>query len=217
MFNEIKNQIIPEWQISVKRFIDVTVSVIVLICFSWLYLLIGLVVRLGSKGPMFFKQERIGIHGKPFYIYKYRTMLVDAEKEGPALSSANDPRVTPFGRFLRKVRLDEMPQFYNVIMGDMSLVGPRPLLVEYLPLYSAEQARRHEVKPGITGWAQVNGRNAISWVQKFELDVWYVDNQSFWLDIKILFLTVWKVLRRKDISADGEVTMAPFLGRKKEI
>ena len=142
-------------------------------------------------------------------------MLDAVDAQGNPLP--DDVRLTSFGKLLRSTSLDELPGLWCVLKGDMSLVGPRPLLVEYLPLYSAEQARRHEVKPGITGWAQVNGRNAISWVQKFELDVWYVDNQSFWLDIKILFLTVWKVLSRKDISADGEVTMAPFLGRKKEI
>ena len=198
---EIKNQIIPEWQISVKRFIDVTVSVIVLICFSWLYLLIGLVVRLGSKGPMFFKQERIGIHGKPFYIYKYRTMLVDAEKEGPALSSANDPRVTPFGRFLRKVRLDEMPQFYNVIMGDMSLVGPRPerrFYIDKIVTKAPHYKHLHKIRPGITSWGQVKygyAENVDEMIDRLKFDILYVENMSLLLDFKILVHTILIVLQ----------------------
>jgi exopolysaccharide biosynthesis polyprenyl glycosylphosphotransferase len=198
---EIKNQIIPEWQISVKRFIDVTVSVIVLICFSWLYLIIGLVVRLGSKGPMFFKQERIGIHGKPFYIYKYRTMLVDAEKEGPALSSANDPRVTPFGRFLRKVRLDEMPQFYNVIMGDMSLVGPRPerrFYIDKIVTKAPHYKHLHKIRPGITSWGQVKygyAENVDEMIDRLKFDILYVENMSLLLDFKILVHTILIVLQ----------------------
>lgn len=198
---EIKNQIIPEWQISVKRFIDVTTSVIVIIFFSWLYLLIGIIVRLGSKGPMLFKQERIGVHGKPFYIYKYRTMLVDAEKDGPALSSANDPRVTPFGRFLRKVRLDEMPQFFNVIVGDMSLVGPRPerrYYIDKIVLKAPHYKHLQKIRPGITSWGQVKygyAENVDEMIDRLKFDILYVENMSLLLDFKILVHTVLIVLQ----------------------
>lgn len=198
---EIKNKIIPEWQISVKRFIDVTASVFVLICFSWLYLLIGIVVRIGSRGPMFFKQERIGVHGKPFYIFKFRTMFTDAEKDGPSLSSANDPRVTPFGRFLRKVRLDEMPQFLNVIKGDMSLVGPRPerrfyidQIVDKAPHYK----HLHKIRPGITSWGQVKygyAENVDEMIDRLKFDILYVENMSLLLDFKILVHTILIVLQ----------------------
>lgn len=198
---EIKDQIIPEWQISVKRFIDVTVSVTVMILFSWLYLLIGIIVRLGSKGPMFFKQERIGIHGKPFYIYKYRTMLVDAEKDGPSLSSANDPRVTQFGRFLRKVRLDEMPQFFNVIIGDMSLVGPRPerkYYIERIVIKAPHYKHLHKIRPGITSWGQVKygyAENVDEMIDRLKFDILYVENMSLLLDFKILVHTILIVLQ----------------------
>lgn len=198
---EIKDQIIPEWQISVKRFIDVSVSVTVMILFSWLYLLIGIIVRLGSKGPMFFKQERIGIHGKPFYIYKYRTMLVDAEKDGPSLSSANDPRVTQFGRFLRKVRLDEMPQFFNVIIGDMSLVGPRPerkYYIERIVVKAPHYKHLHKIRPGITSWGQVKygyAENVDEMIDRLKFDILYVENMSLLLDFKILVHTILIVLQ----------------------
>jgi lipopolysaccharide/colanic/teichoic acid biosynthesis glycosyltransferase len=164
--------------------------------------------RLGS--PVFFTQVRPGLHGRPFKMVKFRTMTDERGPDGALLPDAQ--RLTPFGRFLRASSLDELPELWNVLKGDMSLVGPRPLLMEYLPLYTHEQARRHQVRPGITGWAQVNGRNAISWEDKFKLDVWYVDNQSLWLDIKVLWLTVKKVLVRDGISAQGEATMPRFTG-----
>ena len=198
---EIKNQIIPEWQISVKRFIDVIISVFVLIIFSWLYLLIGILVKLGSKGPMFFKQERVGIHGKPFYIIKFRTMYQDAEKMGPALSSSDDPRVTKIGRFLRKVRLDEIPQFLNVLIGDMSIVGPRPerqfyidKIVEKAPHYKHLQ----KIRPGITSWGQVKfgyAENVDQMIDRLKFDILYVENMSLLLDFKILVHTVLIVLQ----------------------
>lgn len=198
---EIKDQIIPEWQISVKRFIDVSVSVVVLFAFSWIYLLIGILVRLGSRGPMFFRQERIGIHGKPFYIYKFRTMSVDAEKDGPSLSSENDPRVTTFGRFLRKVRLDEMPQFINVIKGDMSLVGPRPerkYYIERIVIKAPHYKHLHKIRPGITSWGQVKygyAENVDQMIDRLKFDILYVENMSLLLDFKILVHTVLIVLQ----------------------
>ena len=166
--------------------------------------------KLGS--PVFFRQVRPGLHGKPFEMVKFRTMTSERGPDGQLLLDA--VRLTPFGRFLRATSLDELPELWNVLKGDMSLVGPRPLLMEYLPLYTPEQARRHQVRPGITGWAQVNGRNAISWEDKFNLDVWYVNNSSLWLDIKILWLTARKVLLRDGISAKGEATMTKFTGSK---
>lgn len=198
---EIKDQIIPEWQISMKRFIDVSISVFVLIFFSWLYLLLGIIVKLGSKGPMFFKQERIGIHGKPFFIYKYRTMWLDAEKAGPALSSANDTRVTPFGRFLRKVRLDEIPQFYNVLLGDMSIVGPRPerkYYIEKIVQKAPHYKHLQKIRPGITSWGQVKygyAENVDEMIDRLKFDILYVENMSLLLDFKILVHTVLIVLQ----------------------
>ena len=169
-----------------------------------------LAARFNLGSPILFKQTRPGLNGKLFEIVKFRTMRNAVDVNGNLLPDAE--RITPFGIFLRSTSLDELPGLWNVLKGEMSLVGPRPLLVEYLPLYSIEQARRHNVRPGVTGWAQVNGRNAISWEDKFKLDVWYVDNQSFWLDIKILWLTVRKVLVKDGISANGEVTMSKFMG-----
>ena len=170
----------------------------------------AILVRWKLGSPILFKQQRPGLHGKPFYLYKFRTMTDERDENGELLP--DHLRLTPFGQFLRKYSLDELPQLFNVLKGDISLVGPRPLLMEYLELYTPEQARRHEVKPGITGWAQVNGRNAISWEEKFKLDVWYVDNRTFWLDIKILFLTVIKVLKKEGINQSEYVTMEKFVG-----
>lgn len=195
-----------------KRWFDFGVAFVSLALFGPVLLLLAALVpwRLGS--PIFFRQVRPGLQGVPFEMVKFRTMLDAAGPDGQPLP--DELRLTKFGRFLRATSLDELPELWNVLKGEMSLVGPRPLLMEYLPLYSPEQARRHEVRPGITGWAQVNGRNAISWDQKFQLDVWYVDNQSLWLDIKILWLTVKKVLVRDGISAAGEATMPKFTGSK---
>ena len=167
-------------------------------------------VRRKLGRPIFFRQVRPGLHGKPFEMVKFRTMTSEHGPDGQLLPDAM--RLTPFGSFLRATSLDELPELWNVLKGDMSLVGPRPLLMEYLPLYTPEQARRHEVRPGITGWAQVNGRNAISWADKFALDVWYVDHRSLWLDVRILWLTVRKVVVRDGISAHGDATMPKFEG-----
>jgi lipopolysaccharide/colanic/teichoic acid biosynthesis glycosyltransferase len=172
--------------------------------------LIAFLVRLKLGSPVFFRQKRPGLDGKPFELLKFRTMADRRDAAGKELPDSD--RLTGIGRWLRATSLDELPELWNVIRGDMSLVGPRPLLMEYLPLYSPEQSRRHDVRPGITGWAQINGRNAISWEEKFKLDVWYVDNQSFWLDLKILFFTVFRVFQRSGISAEGEATMPKFTG-----
>jgi lipopolysaccharide/colanic/teichoic acid biosynthesis glycosyltransferase len=193
-----------------KRLFDFSASLAALLLLSPVFFLIALLVRVKIGSPIFFTQTRPGMHGKPITMIKFRTMTNARGADGALLPDAE--RLTRFGRFLRATSLDELPELWNVLKGDMSLVGPRPLLVEYLPLYSPEQARRHDVRPGITGWAQVNGRNAISWDEKFKLDVWYVDHQSFWLDMKILFLTVKRVFQRHGISADGEVTMPRFTG-----
>ena len=193
-----------------KRIIDVFVSVFFLIVFFPIIISLIFLVFIDVGRPIFFKQARPGKDGSPFYMTKFRTMKDQNASNGKLLPDAE--RITWFGGLLRRSSLDELPEFWNVLKGDMSLVGPRPLLMQYLPLYSKEQYRRHEVKPGITGWAQVNGRNAISWDEKFKLDVWYVDNQSFWLDVKILLLTVKKVVFKEGISADGHVTMPVFTG-----
>lgn len=193
-----------------KRLFDIVVSACALLVLALPLLVVVWMVRRKLGSPVFFTQVRPGMHGKPFKMVKFRSMTSERGPDGELLPDA--VRLTPFGRFLRATSLDELPELWNVLKGDMSLVGPRPLLMEYLPLYSPEQARRHEVRPGITGWAQVNGRNAISWEDKFKLDVWYVDHRSLWLDIKILWLTVKKVLVREGISAAGEATMGKFTG-----
>lgn len=193
-----------------KRLFDITASSFALLLFGIPLLLLVVLVRAKLGSPVFFRQRRPGLNGRPFEVIKFRTMTDARGADGQLLSDAQ--RLTPFGRFLRASSMDELPELWNVLKGEMSLVGPRPLLVEYLPLYSVEQARRHEVRPGITGWAQVNGRNALSWEEKFKLDVWYVDNRTLWLDIKILWLTVRKVLVRDGISAAGEATMPRFTG-----
>lgn len=193
-----------------KRLFDFLVALFALLILLPVIVVVALLIRLKLGSPILFTQDRPGLNGKIFKMMKFRTMLDGKDKQGNLLP--DDERMTKFGAFLRSTSLDELPGLFNVLKGDMSLVGPRPLLVQYLPLYSAEQARRHNVRPGITGWAQVNGRNAISWDQKFKLDVWYVDNQNFLLDIKILLLTVKKVFVREGINADGHVTIEPFKG-----
>jgi lipopolysaccharide/colanic/teichoic acid biosynthesis glycosyltransferase len=193
-----------------KRLFDFIVALSAFVMLLPIIIIVGILIRTKLGSPILFTQDRPGLNGKVFKMMKFRTMLDGKDKHGNLLP--DDERMTPFGAFLRSTSLDELPGLFNVLKGDMSLVGPRPLLVQYLPLYSNEQARRHNVRPGITGWAQVNGRNAISWDEKFKLDVWYVDNQSFWLDIKILLFTVKKVFVREGISADGHVTIEPFKG-----
>ena len=195
-----------------KRLIDFLASLLGLLLLAVPLALLAWQIRRKLGSPVLFTQVRPGMHGKPFRMVKFRTMTDARDASGALLPDAQ--RLTPFGRFLRASSLDELPELWNVLRGEMSLVGPRPLLMEYLPLYSPEQARRHEVRPGITGWAQVNGRNAISWADKFALDVWYVDHRSLWLDVRILWLTVRKVLVRDGISAAGEATMPRFEGDK---
>jgi len=193
-----------------KRIVDVFISLSALFVFSPLLLVLILLIKNKLGSPVFFRQRRPGLHGKPFEMIKFRTMLDAVDEAGNPLPDSQ--RMTSFGRLLRASSLDELPELWNVLKGQMSLVGPRPLLMEYLPLYNDQQRRRHEVKPGVTGWAQVNGRNALSWEEKFKLDVWYVDHQSLVLDLKILLLTVKKVFVREGISASGEVTMQKFTG-----
>ena len=197
-----------------KRLVDFFASGVALLILSPVIALIAWKVKKNLGTPVLFRQTRPGLEGKAFEMIKFRTMKDAMDEQGNPLP--DEHRVTTFGNTLRDLSLDELPGLWNVLKGEMSLVGPRPLLMQYLPLYSQEQARRHEIKPGITGWAQVNGRNAISWKEKFKLDVWYVDNQSFWLDLKILFLTVKKVFIKEGISAEGHVTIEPFRGRDGE-
>lgn len=198
-----------------KRLFDLTVAFCALLVLAAPLLLLAWLIRRKLGSPVLFKQVRPGIGGRSFTMVKFRTMTDERGSDGALLPDAH--RLTPFGRFLRASSLDELPELWNVLKGDMSLVGPRPLLMHYLPLYSPEQARRHEVRPGITGWAQINGRNAISWEDKFRLDVWYVDHKSLWLDMKILWLTVKKVLIRDGICAEGEATMSAFKGNEAEV
>ena len=193
-----------------KRIIDITIASTALILLSPVYFIVAHKVKKNLGSPVLFRQVRPGLHGKPFEMFKFRTMKDALDAEGNPLPDSE--RLTPFGKMLRATSLDEMPELWNVIKGDMSIVGPRPLLMEYLPLYNEEQAKRHNVRPGITGYAQVNGRNAISWEKKFELDTWYVENQSLWLDFKIMFKTIKKVIAKDDISAEGEATMSKFAG-----
>lgn len=196
----------------VKRGMDILGALVGLFFTALLYPFIWAAIQRESPGQTLFAQQRPGLHGTIFTFYKFRTMREAVDSEGNPLPDAE--RITRIGAFLRKTSLDELPSFWNVLKGEMSLVGPRPLLVQYLPLYSPEQARRHEVRPGITGWAQINGRNAISWEQKFAYDVWYIDHLSLWLDLKIILLTVWKVVRREGINQQGQVTTENFKGNQ---
>ncbi|MGH1352635.1 MAG: sugar transferase [Methyloligellaceae bacterium] len=195
-----------------KRLFDLTVIILLLPVITPLLLFLIIFVKIKLGGPIFFQQTRPGLNGKPFRIIKFRSMTDKRDAEGNLLPDAI--RLTPFGKFLRSTSLDELPELWNVLKGEMSLVGPRPLLMEYLPLYSKHQSRRHEVRPGITGWAQINGRNSISWEERFEMDIYYVENRSIMFDLKILFLTISKVFKREGISAKGEATMPKFAGEK---
>ena len=197
-----------------KSLFDKTLALFLIILFSPIYIVVSLLIFFKMGSPILFRQKRPGYKEKIFGIYKFRTMTNEKDANGNLLP--DDKRLVGIGKFIRSTSLDELPQLFNVLKGDMSFVGPIPLLVEYLPLYNEKQKRRHDVKPGITGWAQVNGRNAISWEQKFDYDVWYVDNQSFWLDIKILWLTFLKVVKRSDISSSTSSTMEKFTGSKNE-
>lgn len=194
-----------------KRFFDFIISLIALLLIGWFLIIIAIWLHFANKGAgAFFFQERPGKNAKIFKVIKFKTMTDERDAEGNLLPDAQ--RLTKVGKFVRSTSIDELPQLINVLKGDMALIGPRPLLVQYLPLYSIEQARRHEVRPGISGWAQCHGRNAISWNEKFKLDVWYVDHCTIWIDIKIILITILKVLKRADINEAGQATMAPFNG-----
>jgi len=197
-----------------KQLFDISIGVASFLILSPLLWFLALITAIFQGLPIFFRQMRPGLNGAPFYIYKFRTMLAARDENGNLLPDEN--RITVLGRFLRSTSLDELPELFNVLKGEMSIVGPRPLLFQYLKRYSPKQARRHEVKPGLTGWAQVKGRNTISWEEKFNLDVWYVDNVSFWLDMKIIAMTVWKIVKREGISQVGHATMEEFFGSKAE-
>lgn len=196
----------------IKRKLDIICSVVFIFLFWWLYLIIGILVRIKLGKPILFKQKRPGKDGKPFSLYKFRTMTDETDESGNLLP--DDVRLTRFGKFLRATSLDELPEILMILSGDMSMIGPRPLLVKYLPLYNAHQKRRHEVRPGLTGYAQVHGRNSVSWEEKFDMDVWYVDHITFWGDMKILIQTIIKVLKKDGISAEGMATMSEFEGTK---
>ena len=200
----------------IKRIFDIICALLAIIVFSWLYIIVGVLVRVKLGSPILFKQERPGKDGKIFMLYKFRTMTDEKDENGELLS--DDVRLTKFGKLLRRTSLDELPEAFNILKGDMSVVGPRPLLVQYLPLYNEHQSRRHEVRPGLSGWAQINGRNAISWEEKFDMDVWYVDNVSFSNDIKIILMTVWKAfVKEEGISAEGQATIQEFKGTKEHM
>jgi len=193
-----------------KRLFDITFALIALVVLSPIILVTAILVRVFLGTPIIFKQQRPGFKGRPFIIYKFRSMVDRLTSDGDLVKDGE--RLTRFGRLLRILSLDELPELFNILRGEMSFVGPRPLLMEYLPLYSTEQARRHEVIPGLTGWAQVNGRNAIDWPTRFKMDVWYVDHWSFWLDVRIIFLTIWKVISREGVNQEGQSTVEYFKG-----
>jgi len=195
-----------------KRIFDFTFALIALIILSPILILTAILVRILIGAPILFRQQRPGYKGRLFFIYKFRSMTNRLTHDGSLLPDAE--RLTRFGSFLRSLSLDELPELFNIVRGEMSFVGPRPLLMEYLPLYSPEQMRRHDVVPGLTGWAQVNGRNAIDWPTRFSMDIWYVDNWSFWLDIKIIFMTVWKVISREGVNQEGQSTVEYFKGEQ---
>jgi lipopolysaccharide/colanic/teichoic acid biosynthesis glycosyltransferase len=203
-------QLLPENTPFHKRLFDLFVSINAVLILSPLMLIIGFIILLRQGFPILFRQERPGYHGKIFTIYKFRTMRAENDKHGDPLP--DEKRITKIGRFLRSTSLDELPELFNVIKGEMSLVGPRPLLIAYLPLYNETQSKRHDVLPGLTGWAQIHGRNALTWQDKFDLDVWYVQHWSFWLDIKIIFQTIFKVIKREGISQPGQATAERFTG-----
>ena len=196
--------------VSFKGCVDRLAASFAIILLFPLLLVVAVLVRWRLGAPVMFRQQRPGQYGQPFWLLKFRTMTNARDPRGDLLPDAQ--RLTPLGRWLRATSIDELPELFNILHGEMSFIGPRPLLMQYLPIYSPEQARRHDVKPGFSGWAQINGRNAISWEEKFRLDVWYVDHQSFWLDLRIFLLTIWKVIRREGINAAGEATMVPFTG-----
>ncbi|MEW5939843.1 MAG: sugar transferase [Chloroflexota bacterium] len=197
-----------------KRLFDLFFATLALVVLSPILSILAILVSIFHGPPILFRQPRPGYKGRPFFIYKFRTMTERRAPDGSLLPDAE--RLTSLGRFLRSLSLDEWPELFNILRGDMSIVGPRPLLMEYLPRYSAEQMRRHDAYPGLTGWAQVNGRNALTWPEKFALDVWYVDHWSFWFDVKIIFITIWKTLKREGISQEGQATVEYFMGNEEQ-